>query len=48
MLRLLNELVRAPLFPRLSEAGSDGPLDQAAVEGRTAIDKEAAESRVGK
>jgi hypothetical protein len=41
MLRLLNELVRAPLFPRLSEAGTDGALDQAAVEGRTAIDKEA-------
>ncbi len=48
MLRLLNELVRAPLFPRLSEAGKDGALDQAALEGRTAIDKEAAESRVGK
>jgi hypothetical protein len=41
MLRLLNELVRAPLFPRLSEAGTDGALDQAALEGRTAIDKEA-------
>ena len=41
MLRLLNELVRAPLFPRLSEAGTSGALDQAALEGRTAIDKEA-------
>jgi arylsulfatase A-like enzyme len=39
MLRLLNELVRAPLFPRLNEAGN-GPLDQAATEGRTAIEKE--------
>jgi hypothetical protein len=37
MLRLLNELVRAPLFPRLSEAGA-GALDQAAAEGRTAIE----------
>lgn len=41
MLRLLNELVRAPLFPRVGEAGS-GPLDQAAREGRTAIALEAA------
>jgi hypothetical protein len=40
MLRLLNELVRAPLFPRLNEAGR-GALDQAALEGQTAIDKEA-------
>ena len=48
MLRLLNELVRAPLFPRLSEAGTDGALDQAALEGRTAIDKEAEASRAGK
>jgi hypothetical protein len=44
MLRLLNELVRAPLFPRLSEAGNDGALDHAALEGRTAIDKEAAQA----
>jgi hypothetical protein len=42
MLRLLNELVRAPLFPRLSEAGTDSALDQAAVEGQTAIEREAA------
>jgi hypothetical protein len=38
----LNELVRAPLFPRPSEAGSDGPLDQAAKDGRTAIEHETA------
>jgi hypothetical protein len=44
MLRLLNELVRAPLFPRLSEAGTDSALDQAAVEGKTAIEREAAGS----
>lgn len=43
MLRLLNELVRAPLFPRLDEAGS-GPLDQAAKDGRTAIAIEAAQA----
>lgn len=43
MLRLLNELVRAPLFPRLDEAGS-GPLDQAAKDGRTAIAVEAAQA----
>jgi hypothetical protein len=48
MLRLLNELVRAPLFPRLSEAGTNGALDQAAVEGQTAIEKEAAAGRLGK
>jgi hypothetical protein len=48
MLRLLNELVRAPLFPRLSEAGTDGALDQAALEGKTAIDKEAEASGAGK
>ncbi|HVW29509.1 MAG TPA: sulfatase [Polyangiaceae bacterium] len=48
MLRLLNELVRAPLFPRLSEAGKAGALDQAALEGKTAIDKEAAASGAGK
>jgi hypothetical protein len=48
MLRLLNELVRAPLFPRLSEAGTDSALDQAAVEGQTAIEKEAASGRLGK
>src|SRR6185369_1756163 len=28
VLRLLNELVRSPLFPRLSEVGSDGALDR--------------------
>jgi hypothetical protein len=48
MLRLLNELVRAPLFPRLSEAGTGSALDQAAVEGQTAIEKEAASGRFGK
>lgn len=48
MLRLLNELVRAPLFPRLSEAGTNSALDQAAVEGQTAIEKEAASGRLGK
>jgi hypothetical protein len=42
MLSLLNELVRTPLFPRLSEAGTHGALDQAAVDGRTAIAHEAA------
>ena len=42
MLRLLNELVQAPLFPRLNETGS-GPLDQAAVDGKTAIEIEAAQ-----
>ncbi len=38
-LKLLNELVRAPLFPRLNEKGS-GPLDQAAADGKTAIEIE--------
>ncbi len=41
MLRLLNDLVRAPAFPRLSEAGN-GSLDQAAKEGRDAAQSEAA------
>jgi hypothetical protein len=45
MLRLLNELVRAPLFPRLSEAGNDSALDQAAVDGQTAIEHDAAEAK---
>jgi hypothetical protein len=45
LLRLLNELVRAPLFPRLSEAGNDNALDQAAVDGQTAIEHDAAEAR---
>jgi membrane-anchored protein YejM (alkaline phosphatase superfamily) len=46
MLRLLNELVRAPLFPRVGDAGS-GPLDKAAVEGRTAIEKEGLDPAAG-
>jgi len=47
MLHLLNELVRAPLFPRLHDAGSDGALDQAAAEGRTAIEKEGLDTGAG-
>jgi hypothetical protein len=34
--------VPAPLFPLLSEAGTDGALDQAAVEAQTPIEREAA------
>lgn len=45
MLRLLNDLVRTPLFPRLTEVGSDGSLDQAAVEGRADLEKEARERK---
>lgn len=48
MLRLLNDLVRTPLFPRRSEAGVHGPLDQAAVDGRTAIAIEAAQAEAEK
>jgi hypothetical protein len=43
VLRLLNELVRAPLFPRLSEVNSNSALDRAAVDGRIAIEHEAKE-----
>lgn len=45
MLRLLNDLVRTPLFPRLTEVGSDSSLDQAAVEGRADLEKEARERK---
>jgi hypothetical protein len=45
MLRLLNDLVRTPLFPRLTEVGTDGSLDQAAVEGRADLEKEAQQRR---
>jgi hypothetical protein len=44
VLRLLNDLVRSPLFPRLSEVGSDGALDRAAADGRVAIAHEEAEA----
>jgi hypothetical protein len=36
LLDLLKQLVRAPMFPRPSEPASDGPLDQAAADGRAA------------
>ena len=40
LLRLLKQLVRAPMFPRPSESASDGPLDHAAADGRAANEAE--------
>lgn len=45
LLHMLNDLVRTPLFPRLTEVGSKGSLDQAAQDGRADLEKEARERK---